>query len=120
MVNSTDVLIIQTADIRRIFSEVFYGSEIFDKGTVLENNYFKEALASMVSQTAYGDAVRHMHDKGLNPEEIKKNLDYPVTLDKIEQVIKEYELKKESPNSEYEYVQKTDEYGRRSFLRRKK
>lgn len=83
----------------------------------MENKYFKEALASMVEGFAYGDAVRHMYDKGCSVEEIQRNLDYPVSVKQIEKVIRDYEEKKSANVSKYEYVQQTDEYGRRSFIR---
>lgn len=83
----------------------------------MENRYFNEALASMVAEVAYGDAVRHMHDKGCSVEYIQKNLDYPVSVEKIEKVVRDYEAKKLGNDSKYEYVQKTDEFGRRSFIR---
>lgn len=83
----------------------------------MENKYFKEALASMAAGVAYVDAVKHLHDKGYSVEDIKKNLDYPATTETIENVIKDYEAKKTGYESKYEYIQKTDEYGRRSFIR---
>jgi len=83
----------------------------------VENKYFKEALASMVEGVAYGDAVRHMYDEGCSVEEIQKNLGYPVSVEKIEKVIRDYEEKKNRNDSKYEYVQQTDEFGRRSFIR---
>lgn len=83
----------------------------------MENEYFKEALASMVTGFAYGDAVRRMHDKGCSVKEIQKNLDYPVSVETIEKVIKEYEAEKARNVSKYEYVETRGEFGRRSFIR---
>lgn len=86
----------------------------------MENKYFKDALASMVSGIAYGDAVRHMYDQGCSIEEIHKNLDYPASVEQIKKVIRDYEAQKARSDSDYEYVQQTDEFGRRSFIRIKK
>lgn len=85
-----------------------------------DNKYFQKALASMVEGAAYVDAIRHLHDAGLSIDAIKKQVNYPVSVEKIEQVIKDYEEEKASPESEYEFIQKTDAYGRRSFIKVKK
>lgn len=85
-----------------------------------ENRFFREALASMVAKEAYVDAIRHMYDIGMSADEIKKNLSYPVTSEKIGQVINEYETEKTAPEAEYEYIRKLDRYGRISFLKVKK
>lgn len=85
-----------------------------------DNRYFQQALSSMVSSAAYGDAVRHMHDRGLTVEEIHKNLDYPVSEEKIRAVIREYERQKATGDSGYEYVEQMDRYGRKSFIRVKR
>lgn len=85
-----------------------------------DNKYFQQALSSMVTNMAYGDAIIHMYEQGLTVEEIHKNLDYPVTIETINSVIFEYEKKKESGQDEYEYVLKYDQFGRRSFIRVKK
>lgn len=86
----------------------------------MENTYFQQALSAMVTNYAYGDAVRHLYDSGLSAEEIYKKIDYPVLLEKIKKVIKDYEKKKASDEFEYEYVAKQDKYGRKSFIKVKK
>jgi len=83
----------------------------------MENKYFQEALASMVSKAAYVDAVRHMYDNGYSVEDIHNKIGYPVSIEKIEKVINDYEIEKASPDSKYEFVQRTDELGRRSFIK---
>lgn len=83
----------------------------------MENKYFKEALASMASEAAYGGAVRHMYDKGYSISDIRKRLDYSVPVQKIEEVIRDYEAKKTAFGPKYEYVQRVDELGRRSFIK---
>ncbi len=85
-----------------------------------ENKYFQEALAGMVAKEAYVDAVRHMHNLGMTPKEIKTKLSYPVSLERIKKVISDYEEEKNGPDAEYEFVQKTNRYGQTSFIKVKK
>lgn len=59
-----------------------------------DGKYFRDALASFAADTAYVRAVKHLYDNGLTPKEIKKNLLYPVSIEKIERVIQEYEAEK--------------------------
>lgn len=61
-----------------------------------DGKYFREALAAFAADTAYVRAVKHLYDNGLTPEEIKKNLLYPVSIEKIEKVIQQYEAEKNS------------------------
>lgn len=82
-----------------------------------ENIYFQKALARMTAGAAYVDAVRHMHDSGMTAEEIQKKLSYPVSLEKVERAISDYELEKNNPQARYKYVEKVNEYGKRSFVR---
>lgn len=86
----------------------------------MDDIYFKQALHSMVSNVAYGDAVRHLYGSGLSVEEIQKKLDFPTSIANIETVIREYEKKKASGELEYEYVQQQDGFGRKSFIKVKK
>lgn len=81
-----------------------------------DNQYFQEALGKMTAQSAYGDAVLHLHKKGLSPEQIREQLLYPASIQNIERVIADYENRLQSGN-QYDYVQDTDSYGRRSFRR---
>lgn len=83
----------------------------------MDNKYFQEALSSLANNVAYGDAIKHMHDSGLTPSEIHDRLDYPISIAKIESVIYEYEKKKASDSSNYEYIEHQDNLGRRSFIR---
>lgn len=80
-----------------------------------ENQYFQKALSNFTAEYAYAGAVRHLYDLGYSPEKIKEQVGYPVSIEKIEKVIADYEKVKNSPEGEYEYVQETDEWGRRSF-----
>lgn len=86
----------------------------------MEDSYFQKALSTLASNTAYGDAIRHMHDSGLTVEEIYEKLDYPVSIEKIKTVIDEYEEKKLSGETKYEYVMQQDKFGRRNFIKVKK
>lgn len=86
----------------------------------MENKYFKQALASMTASVAYIDAVRHLYDKGYSVSEIKRNLSYPASEEQIEKAIDDYKNELANGENQYEFVQKTDEYGRKSFVRVKK
>ncbi len=81
-----------------------------------DNRYFQEALRKMTTQSAYGDAVLHLYKKGLSPEQIREQLLYPVSVQNIERLIADYEKSLQSVN-QYDYVQDTDGYGRKSFRR---
>ncbi len=52
-------------------------------------SYFDEALADFVQNFAYGDAIRHLADQGYTAERIKKEYDYPLSIEKIEKIIQE-------------------------------
>lgn len=86
----------------------------------MENKFFTQALSNFTSDVAYVGAVRHLHDLGFPIEAIADRLDYPVSKEKIADVIKEYEQEKNSPDAGYIYVQDVDSYGRKSFRRVKK
>ena len=80
-----------------------------------ENTYFQKALANFTAEFAYVGAVKHLHDLGLAPEEIQKQLSYPVSLEQISRVIQEYEKEKANPEASVRFVQDTDQFGRKSF-----
>lgn len=86
----------------------------------MENQYFKQALGNMVASVAYVDAVRHLYDIGYSVPEIQKNLSFPASIEQIEKTIADYEAEKKNPESQFEYVQRMDEYGRRSFVKVRK
>ncbi len=71
----------------------------------------------MTFDIAARGAIRHLYDLGMSPEEIEKNLTYPLSISRIEQELKEYEKEKNSPDAEYEFVKTFDAYGRPSFKR---
>jgi len=85
-----------------------------------ENKYFQEALANFTADFAYAGAVKHLHDIGYSTEEIQKKLAYPVTQEKIQRVIDEYEASRQNPDAGYVFIQDTDRFGRKSFRRVKK
>lgn len=85
-----------------------------------DNKYFQAALSSFTAEFAYAASVRHLHDIGYTPKQIKEHISYPVSIEKIQKVIDEYEAKKDSLGTEYEFIQDTDSLGRKSFRRVKK
>lgn len=52
-------------------------------------SYFDEALSDFVQNFAYGDAIRHLADEGYTAERIKKEFDYPLSVEKIEKIVQE-------------------------------
>ncbi len=85
-----------------------------------DNRYFQQALSNFTTEYAYAGAVRHLHDLGYPPEKIKEQIGYPVSLEKIQKVIEDYETAQNSPEAGYEYVEDTDSFGRKSFRKVKK
>ncbi len=84
---------------------------------------FNKALSSFTSEVAYKSAVRHLYDLGFTPPEIVKKVDYPVSEEKVRQVIDDYieEKKKEaSSGASYEFVERYDNLGRKSLIKVKK
>ena len=79
-----------------------------------EGKYFKKALSSFSADVAYADAIRHLYDKGMSAIHIKEHLSYPVSIDIIENVIQDYEAKKNTKTDNI-FVQDVDKYGRKSF-----
>ncbi len=87
----------------------------------MENNgYFKKALSAFTADTAYVAAIRHLYDTGMDALQIEKHLTFPVSRERIEQVIRDYEEEQKHSDEGYTYVQETNPYGRRSFRRVKK
>ena len=86
----------------------------------MEEKYFEQALGNFTADVAYVKAVRHLYDLGMDIQEIKKECLYPVTEEKIEKVIEDYEKEKNSAAPKSEFVQVTDKYGRKSFIKREK
>lgn len=85
-----------------------------------EGEYFREALAGFASEAAYAGAVRHLYDLGYSAEQIREKLLYPVSVSRIQKVIDGYIKRHNSPEGDYEYVQATDRYGKKSFRRVRK
>ena len=80
-----------------------------------ENTCFQKALANFTAEFAYVGAVKHLHDLGMPPEKIREQLSYPVSLEKIQQVIRDYENDKANPEAAVDFVRDTDSFGRKSF-----
>lgn len=58
--------------------------------------YFEEALSDFVNNFAYGDAVRHLVDKGYTADRIKKEFHYPLSNDRLEKMVETYKKEKEA------------------------
>ena len=60
----------------------------------MDDDLFRSALENFSFEVACGGAIRRLHDLGMTPEQIHDRLDYPVTVKKICDYIKQYEEKK--------------------------
>lgn len=85
-----------------------------------ENSHFKKALSDFTFDAAYGDSIRHLHDSGYSPEEIKEYLrSDSLTVSRICEVINKYEETGTADGKRYEYVKEYDPYGRACFVRKR-
>lgn len=56
----------------------------------MENQYFKEALGNFVTDFNYGGAIRHLVNHGYDAERIKREFNYPLSIDAIQKIIDDY------------------------------
>lgn len=92
-----------------------------------EQDFFHAALANFMFDTASGEAIRHLADRGYTVEQIRKHLDFPTPYDRIQKTVWEHflhtnVLRLEEPGTAgsqetYEYITEYDQYGRKSFRR---
>ena len=92
-----------------------------------ENRYFREALADFVQETAYGNAVRHLADRGYTVAQIMERLEYPAPCEKVRRMVwKHLEdngvILREEPGSgrhreRFSYVKEYDRNGKPTFRR---
>ena len=59
-----------------------------------EGQFFRKALAKFTTEFAAGNEIRALADKGLSVEEIHERLSFPVSREKIGEIVWEYDLKK--------------------------
>ena len=92
-----------------------------------ENSYFREALSDFAFDAAYGDSIRHLHDSGYTPAQIREYLKtQALTEERIQEVIDKYKGipdvngKDINNSSDYEIVKEYDQYGRSTFVMKKK
>lgn len=92
-----------------------------------ENSYFREALSDFAFDAAYGDSIRHLYDSGFTPAQIREYLKTEALTEKrIQEVIDKYKgisdvNGKDINNSrDYEIVKEYDQYGRSTFVMKKK
>lgn len=50
-------------------------------------SYFENSLSNFVQDFAYGGAIRHLVDNGYTAKRIKKEFDYPLSLETIEKIV---------------------------------
>ena len=56
-----------------------------------EESAFNRALHNFTFDMAARGGIRHLYNLGLKPEEIRKELSYPLPLERIQAEIKAYE-----------------------------
>lgn len=89
------------------------------------SNDFNKALGNFITDFAGGGAVRHLADEGYTISEIMDRLDYPMSKEKIGEIVWDHFLnqgviclKKPSDTIEkVSYVKEQDAYGRISMRR---
>ena len=60
---------------------------------------FEESLQNFTRDFAYGGAIRHLTDHGYTPEQILKEYRYPLSLETIEKIQKDYLAEKKKKES---------------------
>ena len=93
----------------------------------MKNNNFDKALGDFVRDVAYGDAIRHLTEKGYTPLNIKEQLGYPVSVQIIGEIMLKYlfetgKVLTDKPSdktvlTDEKYVCDVDRLGRKSFRR---
>ena len=58
--------------------------------------YFAEALSDFVQNFAYGDAIRHLADRGYTAERIEKEFHYPISREKLNKILDDYQRQKKA------------------------
>ena len=56
--------------------------------------YFEDALADFVQNFAYGDAIRHLVDKGYTAERIEREFQYPISRERLNKLVDGYRKEK--------------------------
>ena len=63
-----------------------------------DKSIFNRALHNFTFDVAARGGIRHLYNLGLSPEEIRKELSYPLPIERIEREIMEYEKEKNTPH----------------------
>lgn len=92
-----------------------------------DQEFFRQALANFTFETASGGAIRHLADHGYTVEEIRKKLDFPTPLERIQNTVWKHFLDTgvlllDEPGTgrkqeAYDFVAEYNSYGRKSFRR---
>lgn len=93
----------------------------------MEQQYFNQALSDFVGDVAYGGAIRHLAGLGYTVEQMVKELDYPISRERVGQAVWRYyveqgiilleEPKEETVTSKVSYVREYGKYGAAHFRR---
>lgn len=94
----------------------------------MENKYFNEALSNFVNDMASGGAIRHLADLGYTAAQIVKEMDYPVSIERVGKTLWQHYIQqgiilleppREKPVLEkVSYVREQGKYGAVHFRRR--
>lgn len=57
--------------------------------------YFESALSDFVQNFAYGDAIRHLVEKGYTADRIEKEFQYPISRERLDKIVEGYLKDKE-------------------------
>lgn len=59
----------------------------------MSEDIFRKCLSQFARNFAYGDAVRHLYDRGYTTERIMKEFQYPYTKEELEKIREELETR---------------------------
>ncbi|MBQ4293140.1 MAG: hypothetical protein II754_00635 [Lachnospiraceae bacterium] len=82
----------------------------------MAEKYFEEALHRFTMEVAADGAIRHLRQRGLTAEEIKDELDYPVSLEYIRKKMSELEEEEEKGPEKVRYERAFTKYGKPYFI----
>ena len=82
-----------------------------------KDSVFQEALHRFTMDAAADGAIRHLHHRGLSPEEIKEKLDFPVPLSYVKQKVRELE---EQKTEDEVFVRAYTAYGKPYYIKQKR
>ena len=80
----------------------------------------EDVLKDLINDVAAGGAIRHLYDLGYSAEEIQRQIDFPMDMATIKQIIDKYEERLNSPEGDYKIIKEQTKYGRITYRKVKK